>query len=1228
MAASAEIFFSKRYSLLDELGRGGMGAVYRARDRLSGQLVALKRVIRPDDDAEQPTAAIAAGSLAEVSAGAHSTQQADAAYTVSRMALANEFRTLASLRHPNIISVFDYGFDAAQHPFFTMELLAHPQSVTMASRDLSIADKVELLVQLLRALVYLHRRGILHRDLKPNNVLCIGSSVKVLDFGIAASMARSEELAGTIEYMAPELFLGRSPSVASDLYSAGVIAYEMLTGSFPVSRTSLTEMLDSPPEPKTINLTLHQSARAALSRGNQLLSARAPLQVGQLMAELTTHVGSELAAVVGKLLAQDLRERYDDATRALVELSAAAGRPAQVETATTRESFLQASQLVGRDYELDTLEGALDRACNSEGSCWLLGGESGVGKSRLLDEVRTQALVKGMLLLRGQAVSSGSAAYQVFFDVLRMLCLEVELTEFEASVLNAVVPNLASLLQQKVADAPELNAHATQARFLNVIEAVFARLQRPTAVVLEDLHWVGPETIALLERLGQRAGQLRLVLLGSFRDDEAKDLPKRLPEMNLLPLQRLSPERIAALSESMLGDVGNSPRLVEFLVNQTEGNAFFIVEVIRALAEEAGQLSDIGQRTLPARLLVGGIRQVVSRRLNRVPEWARPLLRLAAVMGRQLDTRALGLIFPKLDSLLDACADAAVLDISDAAWRFAHDKLRESLLEELTPEEARALHLKAARALEQAYPEDQGPVAALAHHYHHADELHKAYHFAVLAGERAAKSGALNEASVLLNQALSYEGRVQLPKLQKAYIQRLLLRAQFGQGSLRECVALHQSAVALLGHPLPSGDKLQLGIGTLAQLARQIGYRLTAAGRQPPSSEQQRQAVAECLLLHQDVIEAYGWLGQLVEAVYCTLDALNLSEYLQDRNHQATWSSIFAYLLGLIPLPQLSQYYLRKAQDLARDIDSERAQADILRISGLFQMHVAEWEAATETLKKGAALAHKIGDEPLYLFLMWQVVSVKLHTYEWDQALAVIAQLAEMCKKNHHHRYVAWFQATEGHILIRRGRWAEGEVKLLVASGLMSQSNDILLESFVGGVLAASALHRGDQKQARKWADETLNRFRGKGIPGHGGLEGFPSLVEVYLALWQKSHDPAERVELLAQLSRARRLMKQYGKVFKLGTARYHILEGQYHFHTGSLTKAVQHLQKGLESARRCRMRYDRGLAHFWLGQLASQKLIFRLSIDGRAHLRAAVALFAEIGAEEERAQAARALAR
>jgi tetratricopeptide (TPR) repeat protein len=247
------------------------------------------------------------------------------------------------------------------------------------------------------------------------------------------------------------------------------------------------------------------------------------------------------------------------------------------------------------------------------------------------------------------------------------------------------------------------------------------------------------------------------MIIGSYRDDEAPDLPRQLPGAQVVKLQRLNAYAIRELSEAMLGEAGRKPQVINLLEHETEGNVFFLVEVLRALAEEAGTLSRIGAMTLPANVFAGGVQRIVERRLNQVPERYRPLLALAAVGGRQLDLDVLSYAsgIDDLDEWLTAWVNAAVIDLADGNWRFAHDKLREYLLEAMEPETRRELHRNVAEALEALHADDLDQyAAALMLHWNGAGDERREGHYALIAAQQADDNSAYADAARWFARAL------------------------------------------------------------------------------------------------------------------------------------------------------------------------------------------------------------------------------------------------------------------------------------------------------------------------------------------------------------------------------------------------------------------------------------------------------------------------------------------
>jgi len=206
----------------------------------------------------------------------------------------------------------------------------------------------------------------------------------------------------------------------------------------------------------------------------------------------------------------------------------------------------------------------------------------------------------------------------------------------------------------------------------------------------------------------------------------------------------------------MLGAAGRESQVVQLLQRETEGNPFFLVETVRVLAEEAGQLDRIGELALPVKVFARGIQEIVQWRLARLPAAAQPLLQVAAVTGRELDLKLLQSIDAKtdLEAWLRICAEAAVLEIGGTIWRFAHDKLREHILDELPADRRTQLHKQVAEALESLYPDAPRYITALAYHWVAAGDADKELAYAEAAAHQAAQNSANEEAIRFFNRAL------------------------------------------------------------------------------------------------------------------------------------------------------------------------------------------------------------------------------------------------------------------------------------------------------------------------------------------------------------------------------------------------------------------------------------------------------------------------------------------
>ncbi len=1113
----------RRYQLLGNVGRGGMGTVYRALDRLGGP-VALKRLYHSLEDLAQKVS--------------KDTTTATLSQDIAR-SLAAEFKALTSLRHPHIIHVLDYGFDEELRPYFTMELLAGAKPLVEAARGQPSMMRVELLVQLLRALAYMHRRGFIHRDLKPANVLVVDGQVKVLDFGLAMAHEWGEPrgAAGTPGYMAPELFQGEQASESSDLYSVGVMAQRMVAG------------------------------------------AQAP--------------GPRLVAILQRLMAADRCERYQRAEEVLRDLGELVGQPVQLETSATRESYLRAARFVGRERERALLEQALERALAGQGEAWLVSGESGVGKSRLVEEVRTLAMVRGAVVLRGQAVSNTGSPYEDFRPVLRWLALLSEPSDFEASVLEPLVPDMELLLRRPVPEAPEIPGDMAQERLLSVVEALFARIGQPALLILEDQQWGRAESTRMLARLAARASTLPLMVVATYRNDERPGLPQELPAMQVLSLPRLGAEEIASLSESMIGDAGRAPRVLELLQRETEGNPFFLVEVVRSLAERAGQLARIGTEPLPEQVLTGGVRQLIQRRLDKVPASDRALLRLAAVVGRHLDLEVLKASAPEVDLTrwLEDCAGTTVLDLADGRWRFAHDKLREGTLASLSREEARELHRLAASSIEAAHPNAPEWLAALAYHWGQAGNAVREAHYAERAGEQALSVFACHAAVSHFQRALELAQSRVAPALHLGHLEGRLAEAFYLIGELASCRAHAERALAHLGQPLPSTPtRWRLS------LARELLVRLAQATVPEPFEElssERRALLIKAGHLTARLNETYFLQQDALRAIWSTLRLVNLLEPAGPSPGLARAYIIMATVLNAIPgLQPVVDAWRERALSIASREGGLDTLIYVLIRGCICGIGRARWREAEAWAEQGRALASTARDLRQFEQSCLMLTNALYHQGGFLRGVELSHEIEHSARGRNAAQSLYWGPMMRGRSFVRLGRTAEAIRELERILPWYEAHAYAGEKTMLYGALALALIHGGERERALELAAKSLTLMRSMKPVNALMSVGIGMIAEVYLAEWERAlagpSAMARELERAAAVSC--KTLRAFARLFPVVEPFSLLCDGQQAFLSGRREAALRAWQRSAERAVELAMPYEEGRARLELGRhLASE---------------------------------------
>jgi tetratricopeptide (TPR) repeat protein len=723
----------QRYRLDSEIGRGGMGVVYRATDLELMREVAVK--VLPE-----------------------------AASSDARQRLIREARSVAALNHPHIISVHDVGEEQGL-PFFVMELVQGPSLAKAPPADLSRI--VEIACQICAALDHAHANSIVHRDLKPDNVLLSAAgqrgSVKLADLGLAlpgygARISRTGLILGTASYMAPEQALGQPVDGRTDLYALGALLYELTTGRLPFTGD----------DPLTV-VSQHVHAHVVPPR------------------VLRPDLPPALEAVILRLLEKSPAGRFATAREtaaALRESLAAretAGDPDSGATVAILDA-LSRGRLVGRAAELAEARELWRRARESHGHAVLLSGEPGAGKTRLAREITIQAAVEGAVVLTGGCYEyEATTPYLPFVEAFRRWVREQKEDSGLRRVLGDAAAQIAKLAPEieirlgPFPERPELPPHEERLLFFDAVAQVFAQLARERSLLFyaDDLHWADHSTLWLLGHLLRQLREERALIVGAYRDTElnrSHPLAKALVDWNRerlitrIALRRFDAAGTSAQLSALLGEnVGAD--FGEAVHRETEGNPFFVEEVLKALIEQGSvrresgrwKRSEIGELLIPQ-----SVKEAIGNRLGRISRESNEVLRAAAVLGTTFtfDELMAAIGGRQEDALLDALDEAvgAQLITADAgdSFTFTHDKIREVLHEELNPVRRRRLHRLAAEGIERQR-NDSGasryPAEKLAYHYIQAGDYEHGLVYAKEAAAEAERVFAFDEAIAAYSHA-------------------------------------------------------------------------------------------------------------------------------------------------------------------------------------------------------------------------------------------------------------------------------------------------------------------------------------------------------------------------------------------------------------------------------------------------------------------------------------------
>ncbi|MFL5245247.1 MAG: response regulator [Gemmataceae bacterium] len=983
--------------------------------RIIGGRYRVLRKIKQDQDSET----LLAADLTQSATVVIKTAMAATLSPSVRMRLEHEAHILSNIKIGLCQPVLDQGAEGDQF-YVVMPFIP---GTTLQSRlhqgPLSVTDTLTLGRELFAALGAAHAQEVLHRDVRPANLMVDGdtpiSRVTLIDFGVARSphldASIRDQWVGAAQYLSPESagLLDQNVTACSDLYSAGIVLYECLLGQPPFLATNVGDVLREhmtvqPPELRSLGLS----------------------------------VPRVLDEVIQRLLRKDPRDRYQTAEAVACDLTAITEALQQGESEPTivvgmhdRRQTLAEPAFVGRGQELEALQAQLKRARAGQGGLALLEAESGGGKSRLLSEFALCGAQQGALILRGQGLDQAAQRpFQLLTGIAEGLIVAASLDpaveekirtglgDYQEAVWSAL-PELGKAFCARAVGplGPESFAETRSVQALAALLDLLGTMGKTTLVLLDDAQWADELTLKVLSYWQrQPTTKSRSILVAAaFRSEEIPlGHPLRaLPATVHLTLPTFHAANVRKLVESMAGQLPDEA--VNVIERLAEGSPFMAAAALRGLVE-SGALAPIATGWRVEALAMADVQSsrhaaaFLARRIELLPETTINLLSVGAVLGKAFDLSTAGKLARQtsvqaIAAFKEACRRHIIwAKGKDNQCVFIHDKLRETLLHRLPAQERKELHLNAADHLAAHAPES---VFDLAYHFDAAGESQRALPYALAAADQARKQHALKLAEEQyriaergaptdhvvryriaegLGDVLMLRGRYdeaarkteearELAEgdIAKAQIEGKLGELAFKRGDLKTAMEAIERALEVLGHKVPKWSA-----GFFFWLIREVSVKglhtllpgLFVGRKKSIGLEKQKQLLL--IRLYNRLTYAYWFKRGKIPCLWTHLRGMNLAERYPPTLELAQAYSIHAPVMSLVAFFGRGIAHAQKSLAIYKVLGDLWGQGQSQNFCGMILYAASRYEEGIEKLRAAERLLERTGD-------LWEVNIARTH---------------------------------------------------------------------------------------------------------------------------------------------------------------------------------------------------------------------------------------------------------
>ena len=939
------------------------------------------------------------------------------------------------------------------------------------------------------------------------------------------------------------------------------------------------------------------------------------------------------------------------------------------------------TDLIGRQEEKTLIANALQELSRgTPHQTLVLLGESGIGKSRLFEDLIRQAesLDVQMFVGSGDAIEKASPYHAwrpIFNRIFEIEELPIKSEDSEEAIRISVVDKLERIdadlaryaplvdvvLPVSIPDNELTSAMSGEIRGGNIRE-VLARLlayearQAPVLIVIEDLHWLDSASWALLVDVQQKVRPLFLALNTRPLADPVPAQFKQIietPGAQLVRLEAMLLDDVEALVCQRLGVKSVPPMIGRLIRERSEGHPFFAEELAYALRDSGTLVIENQECRVFSRFmnfedlaLPDTFQAAITNRIDSLDPSQQLTLKVASVIGRIFAFRALQAIHPieaDKSALAEYMATLTRLSLTmvesetpDLAYIFKHAVTQEVAYNLMLFSQRRQLHQAVAEWLEKNYEKNlEAYYALLAHHWSQAAEtsasqrndhaLLKAVEYLDKAGEQAMQNYANQEVIQFFTQALDLDEKIPGPEVGQVARDRRIRRARwhsriglahYGLGSLPNCETHVREALHLLGYPIPR-TRTQFALGLLPQVIRQVSHRLFPAYHIGSLKGQEREVAVEVSRLYELLGRIYFYSQETLPIMYSILWFVNTAEKAGPSAELASSYAGMAVLAGFAQLHPLADTYVQRALAIAEEVNQPANLITVSVVTSVYQISVGKWDEIRARAEKAKALCEHVGDYRQWGDSVVLLAESALISGDVPYALNTQKILLEDARRRRNPLQQCWGLFGVAANSIRLGNVAVAIPMLEEALQILEEIPNLASSINTNGQLALAHLRLGEGEKALAYASRVIELAENISPTVYSMGIGFSAISEVYFELWERTVlDTNRQLEPNRYRLLAEKALKLLGAFRKI----FPIGQPALHYYQGLyewLTGRRDHAVKSWYKGLESAQKFNM-LHEEGLIHIRLGRALEHSSAERKEHLDCAIQIFEKMGAIHE----------